>query len=189
MAKKTVLVTGASSGIGKATAIELAQSGYQVYGAARRLDRLQALSTYGIKPVALDVSRDESIVAPDTYTVTVTDAHGCQATSTEIVAAEACEDLALVPTAITANNDGDNDTFRVLASDVASVQLNVYDMLGTPVFSTTDVKAATETGWDGQYQGKDVPQGWYIWTLQGTYINGKPLAPYGGQRGRLVLSR
>ncbi|RYF98867.1 MAG: SDR family NAD(P)-dependent oxidoreductase, partial [Chitinophagaceae bacterium] len=33
--EKTVLVTGASAGIGKATAIYLAQSGYNVYGAAR----------------------------------------------------------------------------------------------------------------------------------------------------------
>jgi len=63
MSKKTVLVTGASSGIGRATAIYLAQNGYQVYGAARRLDRLQALGTYGIRPIALDVSKDGSIVA------------------------------------------------------------------------------------------------------------------------------
>ena len=60
---KTVLVTGASSGIGKATAIYLAQSGYNVYGAARRMDMMQSLKDYGIKPVALDVCKEESIVA------------------------------------------------------------------------------------------------------------------------------
>lgn len=60
---KTVLVTGASSGIGKATAIYLAQNGYNVYGAARRMEKMQALKEYGIKPVALDVTKDESIVA------------------------------------------------------------------------------------------------------------------------------
>lgn len=59
---KTVLVTGASSGIGKATAIYLAQNGYKVYGAARRMEKLQELRDHGIKPVALDVSKDESIV-------------------------------------------------------------------------------------------------------------------------------
>ena len=58
---KTVLVTGASSGIGEATAIYLAQAGYTVYGAARRTDKLQALAVYGIRPVTLDVTDDGSM--------------------------------------------------------------------------------------------------------------------------------
>jgi len=58
---KTVLVTGASSGIGRATAIYLARNGYNVYGAARRRDKLQELAGYGVKPVGLDVTREESI--------------------------------------------------------------------------------------------------------------------------------
>jgi short-subunit dehydrogenase len=60
---KTVLVTGASSGIGKATAIYLAENGYNVYGAARRVEKLQELKKHGVKPVTLDVTKDESIVA------------------------------------------------------------------------------------------------------------------------------
>lgn len=60
---KTVLVTGASSGIGKATAIYLAQKGYHVYGAARRMDKLQELSSYGVLPVTLDVTSEDSILA------------------------------------------------------------------------------------------------------------------------------
>jgi NAD(P)-dependent dehydrogenase (short-subunit alcohol dehydrogenase family) len=61
--KKTILVTGASAGIGKATAIYLAQNGYQVYGAARRIDKMQELITHDIKPIALDVTKEESITA------------------------------------------------------------------------------------------------------------------------------
>ncbi|WP_447642842.1 MULTISPECIES: oxidoreductase [Chitinophagaceae] len=57
---KTVLVTGASAGIGKATAIYLAQNGYKVYGAARRLEKLQELKSFGINPIALDVTNNES---------------------------------------------------------------------------------------------------------------------------------
>lgn len=60
---KTVLVTGASAGIGKATAIYLAQNGYNVYGAARRIEKMQDLKNYGVKPIALDVTKDESITA------------------------------------------------------------------------------------------------------------------------------
>jgi NAD(P)-dependent dehydrogenase (short-subunit alcohol dehydrogenase family) len=61
--EKTVLVTGASAGIGRATAIYLAQNGYKVYGAARRMEKMQDLKEYGIKPVSLDVSSEESLVA------------------------------------------------------------------------------------------------------------------------------
>jgi NADP-dependent 3-hydroxy acid dehydrogenase YdfG len=60
---KVVLVTGASSGIGKATAIYLAQNGYRVYGAARRIEKMQELKAYGIHPVALDITIDENRVA------------------------------------------------------------------------------------------------------------------------------
>jgi short-subunit dehydrogenase len=61
--KKTVLVTGASAGIGRVTAIYLAQNGYRVYGAARRTDKMQDLKTHGIKPIALDVTKEESVMA------------------------------------------------------------------------------------------------------------------------------
>ena len=37
---KSVIVTGASSGIGKETVIKLLESGYQVFGLARRYDKL-----------------------------------------------------------------------------------------------------------------------------------------------------
>lgn len=58
---KTVLVTGASAGIGKATAILLAENGYNVYGAARGIEKMQDLRVYGIKPVVLDVTKEQSI--------------------------------------------------------------------------------------------------------------------------------
>lgn len=50
--KKTVLVTGASAGIGRATAMYLAQQGYTVYGGARRLEKMLDLKTLGITAVA-----------------------------------------------------------------------------------------------------------------------------------------
>ena len=61
--KKTVLITGASAGIGRATAIFLAEHGYNVYGAARRIEKMDDLTAYGIKPIALDVTVDQSVKA------------------------------------------------------------------------------------------------------------------------------
>lgn len=60
---KKALVTGASSGIGRETAIGLAGKGYQVIAAARRLDRLQKLAEQGqgIIPVQVDLSIPENV--------------------------------------------------------------------------------------------------------------------------------
>ncbi|MEL7200688.1 MAG: SDR family NAD(P)-dependent oxidoreductase, partial [Pseudomonadota bacterium] len=61
---KPVLVTGASSGIGEATAVFLAHKGFQVFAAARRIQALETLSGMGagrINPVALDVTDSDSI--------------------------------------------------------------------------------------------------------------------------------
>ncbi|MEU7968139.1 oxidoreductase [Streptomyces sp. NPDC049097] len=58
---KTALVTGASSGIGEATALKLIGLGYTVYGAARRTDRLHKLAEHGVRPLAMDVTDDDSL--------------------------------------------------------------------------------------------------------------------------------
>ncbi|MBK0091178.1 oxidoreductase [Erwinia sp. S59] len=61
--KKTALVTGASSGMGKAIAHKLIQDGYQVYVAARHVDKMSDLVSLGAKPLRMDISVDEEIVA------------------------------------------------------------------------------------------------------------------------------
>lgn len=63
MMAKTALVTGASSGIGKAIAQELQAAGFQVYAAARRVERMTDLEQIGIIPIALDLTKEDSIAA------------------------------------------------------------------------------------------------------------------------------
>ena len=60
---QVILITGASSGIGKATALALLQAGHTVYGAARRLAPMQELEAAGGHLLQLDVTNEADIRA------------------------------------------------------------------------------------------------------------------------------
>jgi NAD(P)-dependent dehydrogenase (short-subunit alcohol dehydrogenase family) len=70
---KAVLITGCSTGIGRATAERLAAKGLTVYASARRPESIADLAEKGCTTLALDVTDEESMRAA---VAAVEDAHG-----------------------------------------------------------------------------------------------------------------
>jgi NADP-dependent 3-hydroxy acid dehydrogenase YdfG len=60
---KVALITGCSSGIGRATAERLVAAGWSVYATARRVSSMEELARLGCKTLALDVTNEQSMRA------------------------------------------------------------------------------------------------------------------------------
>ena len=61
--RPVVLLTGASSGIGYDLAPLLVRYGYTVYGAARRVEKIEELASEGVKALSMDVTDEASMEA------------------------------------------------------------------------------------------------------------------------------
>ncbi len=61
MEQKIILITGASSGIGRDAALTLAAHGHKVYAAARRTDLMEPLRAHGIEVLRMDVTDGQSM--------------------------------------------------------------------------------------------------------------------------------
>lgn len=59
--KKVVVITGASSGMGKASALKLLEDGHIVYGLARRVENMREIEEAGGEALQLDVTNPEQI--------------------------------------------------------------------------------------------------------------------------------
>lgn len=75
---KTILITGASSGIGKATALHLDELGFTVFAGVRKeadADALKAMASQRLTTVFLDVTQTTSIIAAVEEVMAATKGH------------------------------------------------------------------------------------------------------------------
>lgn len=76
----------------------------------------------------------------------------------------------LIPNVFTPNNDGINDLFQVVGTDLASVDAVIYNRFGEIVYTWTGIRG----GWDGHTApaGLEVPSGTYFYHVQATDLSG-----------------
>ncbi|KAI9668287.1 MAG: hypothetical protein M1821_001107 [Bathelium mastoideum] len=74
--RKTVLITGCSSGIGHALAREFHSKGLRVFATARKADTISDLQQLGIEPLSLEVDKPASIAALKTEVERLTAGRG-----------------------------------------------------------------------------------------------------------------
>jgi gliding motility-associated-like protein len=77
--------------------------------------------------------------------------------------------MLFVPNSFTPNGDLKNDNFIVSAQNFSTFELNIYNLYGTNLFSTTD----PSIGWDGTFNGKEVQKGNYVVTIFAVDIFGR----------------
>jgi short-subunit dehydrogenase len=70
MEQKVAIITGASSGIGKATAELLSKNDYYVFALARRTHRLETILSTNIEPITLDVTDADAVEAAIRHIIT-----------------------------------------------------------------------------------------------------------------------
>ena len=92
--------------------------------------------------------------------LTVTNPLGCTDSAYTLIEGPV---LIYIPSAFTPNNDGINDAFQVVISDLVSYELTIYNRWGDWVFHSTD----PEEVWVGNVKGGDhyAPEGLYSYRL------------------------
>ena len=76
--EKTILITGTSTGIGRATALYLDSQGYRVFAGVRKQEdgnNLKRESSEKLEPVILDVTDEDSVLSAKEYIVSKTDGY------------------------------------------------------------------------------------------------------------------
>jgi len=111
----------------------------------------------------------------NTYTITVTDANGCQNKDIKTVNIRAVDSRVVIPSAFTPNNDGLNDTLFLITIGMKElIEFKIFNRWGEVVFETQDLKQ----GWDGNFKEEPQEIGRYVYyyiaeTLTGDRKEGK----------------
>lgn len=104
-----------------------------------------------------------------TYTVIGIDANNC--TGEDKVSVFVKETI-FVPNLFSPNGDGNNDYLKVYGTNLKEISLKIYDTQGTLLYNSSSLQEVLTKGWDGTYNGRTMPQGSYLWSISGEFLDG-----------------
>ncbi|MEM6344495.1 MAG: gliding motility-associated C-terminal domain-containing protein [Bacteroidota bacterium] len=121
-----------------------------------------------------DINHRYPTIGDYTINLYIENEGGCSDTISASICIEPLQSYVWVPNAFTPNADNVNDQFVVVAQGFEAYQLRIFDRWGKQVFETQDPNAT----WDGTYQGKGVPEGTYVWKIEGQLVRNNPDIDY-----------
>jgi gliding motility-associated-like protein len=117
-------------------------------------------------------SFDPSLDAMADYTYSVTNSCG-SASAVLIVTDEGadCDQHIYIPNVFSPDANGENDELFVRGKGVDFFTFSVFNRWGQLVFQTSSL----DVGWDGDYKGKPVNAGVFVYVLKGEFVNGEEI--------------
>jgi gliding motility-associated-like protein len=110
-----------------------------------------------------DITVDRTNIPDGTYSVVVTDKNGCAASKVIIVGVIGSDQCIEIPTIITPNNDGFNDTWQIKNIDLfQNAEVFVFTRWGKLVFHSKNLAA---NPWNGTFKGELLPTDSYHYVL------------------------
>jgi gliding motility-associated-like protein len=94
-----------------------------------------------------------------------------------------------IPNMFSPNGDGNNDSFMLYGGGVETILFKITNRWGEVVFRSDSFTEMLLTGWDGKNNGIDQPSGVYVWTLEGTMIDGTSISNLNNTTGTILLRR
>jgi gliding motility-associated-like protein len=107
----------------------------------------------------------------------------CQASDTILVQKQDCEASLFIPNCFTPNGDGYNEEFLVVAENLESFEMIIFNRWGQRLFETSDIN----DGWNGKVNGVLSPQGTYFYLVRFTTLCIYGLEGSGVRKGSVTL--
>lgn len=97
------------------------------------------------------------------YEIIIKDSNNCIKSLKKIIIDENHSNCLLIPTAITPNGDGKNDTWKIEGLDLFfEYEILVFNRWGQMLYKSTNL---SDPNWDGKYKSKFVPTGTYLYVI------------------------